>query len=100
MADHADQVHAVAAAAQVFKEIGGEEWSSMSSLRQCIGDPDSNSPSDIMDAEMAGQRGSASVRDQRCSRWRSQMPQLLQAKSSRMCSRSCVTAPQSAAAPL
>ena len=49
--------------AQIFKEIGGETWSSMSALRQCIGDPDSDAPSDIMDAEMAGQRGSASVRD-------------------------------------
>ena len=46
---------------QVFTEIGGETWSSMSTLRQCIGDPDSDSPSDIMDAEMAGQRGTSSV---------------------------------------
>ncbi len=38
----------------------------MSALRQCIGDPDSDSPSDIMDAEMAGQRGSSKVRAAPC----------------------------------
>jgi hypothetical protein len=44
-------------AEKIFKEIGGEDWSNMGALRRCIGDIDEDKPSDILDREMAGQRG-------------------------------------------
>ena len=46
----------------MFTEVGGEKWSSMGALRSCIGDPDSDKTSDILDAEMASQRGDSQVR--------------------------------------
>lgn len=46
-----------ACAEKVFTDIGGEHWSSLGALRKCIGDPDSDRPSDILDKEMIGQRG-------------------------------------------
>ena len=49
---------------QVFKAIGGEQWSSVGELRKCIGNPDSDKPSDILDKEMADQRGDSTVRAQ------------------------------------
>lgn len=47
---------------QVFTDIGGEQWSSLGALRKCIGNPDADQPSDILDKEMIGQRGDAKVR--------------------------------------
>lgn len=44
-------------AEKVFKDIGGESWSSLAELRSCIGDPDEDKPSAILDKEMVGQRG-------------------------------------------
>ncbi len=46
---------------QIFKEIGGEEWSNMGAVRRCMGDVNEDKPSDILDAEMAGQRGDSKV---------------------------------------
>lgn len=46
---------------QIFKEIGGEDWSNMGALRHCMGDIHEDKPSDILDAEMAGQRGDSEV---------------------------------------
>ena len=47
---------------QIFKEIGGEEWSNLGALRHCMGDINENKASDILDKEMVGQRGDEKVR--------------------------------------
>ena len=38
-------------------EVGGSTWSSLASLRACIGDIDANVANPIFEAEMARQRG-------------------------------------------
>ena len=38
-------------------EVGGNTWSSLSKLRECIGDIDANVANPIFEAEMARQRG-------------------------------------------
>ena len=47
---------------QIFSEIGGEEWSSLSALRHCIGDVNDDKTSAILDNEMVGQRGDDKAR--------------------------------------
>ena len=47
---------------QIFKEIGGEEWSNLGALRHCMGDINEDRTSDILDREMVGQRGDEKVR--------------------------------------
>jgi hypothetical protein len=47
---------------QIFKEIGGEEWSNLGALRHCMGDINEDKASDILDKEMVGQRGDEKVR--------------------------------------
>ena len=56
------QIEHVLCHPQVFKKIGGEQWSSIGALRKCIGDPNKDEPSDILDKEMADQRGDSTVR--------------------------------------
>lgn len=42
---------------QVFNELHGSDWSSLQALRDCIGDIQADRTNDIMEAEMASQRG-------------------------------------------
>ena len=42
---------------QVFNELHGSDWSSLQALRDCIGDIQADMTNDIMEAEMASQRG-------------------------------------------
>lgn len=42
---------------QVFNELHGSDWSSLHALRECIGDIQEDRTNDIMEAEMASQRG-------------------------------------------
>ncbi len=44
---------------QVFNELNGDSWSSMSALRDCIGNIEEDRDNSIMEAEMASQRGDA-----------------------------------------
>ena len=46
-----------AAAAQVFNELHGNEWSSLSALRECIGDVTQDADNPLMEVEMKRQRG-------------------------------------------
>ena len=42
---------------QVFSELNGDSWSSLSALRNCIGNIQEDRENSIMEAEMASQRG-------------------------------------------
>ena len=42
---------------QVFNELHGNEWSSLSALRDCVGDVNLNSDNALMEVEMKRQRG-------------------------------------------
>ena len=44
---------------QVFNELNGDSWSSISALRECIGDIQEDRDNAIMEEEMASQRGDA-----------------------------------------
>ena len=44
-------------AERIFQEVGGNQWSSLQALRDCIGDIDANVNNPIFEAEMARQRG-------------------------------------------
>lgn len=46
---------------QIFKDIGGEKWSSLRALNSCMGDIDEDKASPILDKEMVGQRGNDQV---------------------------------------
>ena len=49
----------VACFMQVFSELNGDSWSSLSALRNCIGNIQEDRENSIMEAEMASQRGDA-----------------------------------------
>ena len=44
---------------QVFSELNGDAWSSLSALRNCIGNIQEDRDNSIMEAEMTSQRGDA-----------------------------------------
>ena len=47
----------VSPAAQVFNELHGNEWSSLSALRECVGDVLLDADNPLMEVEMKRQRG-------------------------------------------
>jgi hypothetical protein len=47
------------ASKQVFNELDGNTWSSLSKLRACIGDVNDDMDSPLMEAEMKRQRGNS-----------------------------------------